>query len=87
MSLYYKSDKAASAASQCLRAFYLLVAKDFINSQKSIYPLHPRHALHMDRVDGIDVCGAFFIASVRGNMSMVFRSFLRKHCSWEHINN
>jgi len=30
---------------------------------------HQYHALHMGRLDGIDVCRLFFIVSVRGNMS------------------
>jgi len=41
-------------------------------------PIYPYHALHMARVDGIDVCGPFFKASVRRNMSMGFWHYPRK---------
>jgi len=32
----------------------------------------------MGRVDGIDVCGQFFVASVRGNMSLGFSVIFEK---------
>jgi len=39
---------------------------------------HQYHALNMGRVDGIDVCGQFFVASVRGNMSLGFSVIFEK---------
>jgi hypothetical protein len=35
----------------------------------------------MGRVDGIDVCESFFIASVRGNISIGFKMIIKKHRS------
>lgn len=39
---------------------------------------YQNYALHMGRVDGIDVCGSFFVASVRGNMSIGFSVIFEK---------
>jgi hypothetical protein len=39
----------------------------------------------MGRVDAIDVWGLFFIVSVRGNMSIGFRLFLKNRRSREHV--
>lgn len=44
----------------------------------SLSTLYLHNALHMGRVDGIDVCRPFFIASVRGNMSIGFLLIFEK---------
>ena len=43
-----------------------------------LFLLYLHNTLHMGRVDEIDVCGPFFIASVRGNMSMAFSTIFEK---------
>ena len=49
-----------------------------IRLNKGLQPCYQYHALHMARVDRIDVCELFFIASVRGNMSMGFSVIFEK---------
>jgi len=55
-----------------LQDFHLLAFASFAGRT------HQDNTLHMGRVDGIDVCGSFFILSVRGNMSMGFSALFEK---------
>gem|GEM_PF-6767650 len=48
------------------------------NAYRALFLRHQANGLNMARVDGIDVCGLFFIASVRGNMSMGFSVIFEK---------
>lgn len=47
-------------------------------SGKSFERPEYKRLLNVGRVDGIDVCGLFFIVSVRGNMSMGFSVIFEK---------
>ena len=56
--------------------FFIIEARVYLKEQEFIilehFLLYQRYTLHMARVDGIDVCGTFFMVSVRGNMLIGF---------------
>jgi len=45
------------------------------NGYRALFLRHQANGLNMGRVDGIDVCGPFFIGGVCGNMSIDFLPF------------